>query len=76
MRQAYDLVIVDSPPVFASSDARVLGHWADGAIIIAESRSTTRKLFTEMSEMLHKANIEVIGVVLNKVAGRKGSYYK
>jgi succinoglycan biosynthesis transport protein ExoP len=75
MGQAFDLVIVDSPPVFAASDAQVLGHWADGTIIVVESGSTTRKLFTEMSEMLHKANTEVIGVVLNKVAGRGRAYY-
>ena len=79
MKNVYDLVIVDSPPVFAAADALILGSASDGAIVVVESGRTTRQLYLDTEEALQKANINSVGVVLNKVAGREGShlyYYK
>ena len=79
MKTAYDLVILDSPPVFAAADALILGSASDGAILVVESGRTTRQLYLDTEEALQKANVNTVGVVLNKVAGREGShsyYYK
>lgn len=75
MKGAYDLVVIDSSPVLAASDALILGGWADSTIIVVESGRTSRKLFAHVKESLLKANVSVTGVVLNKASGHEGSYY-
>lgn len=75
MKNAYDLIIIDSPPVLAAGDAAVLGALADGAIVVIESGQTSRRLFADMIESLKKANIDIVGGILNKVSGREGSYH-
>jgi len=75
MKSAYDLVVLDSPPVLAASDAVIFGGCADGTIVVAESGHTNRKHFMEMNESLQKANIGVVGVILNKMAEREHVYY-
>ena len=38
LRQLYDLIIIDSPPVLPVPDALILGRWADGAILVRALR--------------------------------------
>lgn len=75
MEKDYDLVIVDTPPVLAASDAIVLGGWADGTIMLIQSGKASKSHFVDIIETFKKANINVIGVVLNRVAWRTASYY-
>lgn len=75
MEKDYDLVIVDTPPVLAASDAIVLGGWADGTIMLVQSGRASKSHFVDIVETFKKANINVIGAVLNRVHGRHASYY-
>jgi hypothetical protein len=71
----FDLIILDSAPLLIKSDAAVLGRYVDGIIYIAEAGKTTKKAITETGEVLKKANLKLLGVVLNKF-GKKKSYYR
>ncbi len=71
----YDLVIIDTPPVLVASDAIIFGGWTDGSIMIIQSGKASRRHFSDILELIKKANINLIGVVLNKVVSRKISYY-
>ncbi len=62
----FDLIILDSAPLLIKSDAAVLGRYVDGIIYIAEAGKTTRKAVTETVDILKKANLRLLGVVLNK----------
>jgi succinoglycan biosynthesis transport protein ExoP len=73
MNKIYDLVIVDTPPVLAVSDAVVLGRWTDGTIMIIQSGKASRSNFPDIIESFKRANINLIGVVLNRVHGRASS---
>lgn len=75
MEGIYDLVIIDTPPVLAADDAINFGGWTDGAIIIIESGKASRRHFPEVIELLKKANVNIIGAVLNKVVGERTQYY-
>ena len=63
----YDLVIIDSPPVLAVTDASILAPMADGVILVLNSGQTRVDASKDARAQLEKANARIIGVVLNKV---------
>lgn len=76
MEQAYDLVIIDSPPILAASDAVIFGRATDGVILVIESGKGKKKHIADIMELLTKAGINVIGAALNKVStSRHSNYY-
>ncbi|MBI5827526.1 MAG: polysaccharide biosynthesis tyrosine autokinase [Deltaproteobacteria bacterium] len=75
MEEAYDLVIIDSPPILAASDAVIFGRSADGVIMLIESGKAKKKHIADIMELLSKAGINVIGAALNKVSTGRHSYY-
>ena len=65
-----DVVLIDSPPVLAVTDASVLAAQADGVVLVAASGQTTRRALRQAHATLAAANTRVLGVVLNKVLRR------
>ena len=63
MRQMYDLVIIDLPPILANSDAVLLTDLADGAIWVVRSGITPMNLVSRALEQLDEGKLR--GVVLN-----------
>jgi len=60
-----DLVIVDSPPVLAASDATILGLHMDGAILVVRAGRTQRDAAQRAMEQLQKVGTRVAGIVIN-----------
>lgn len=67
LRTGFDVVIVDSSPIRMFSDPLVLASKVDGAILVAEARSTSGESLKAAAEMLSGPNINLLGTVLNKV---------
>lgn len=61
----YDLILFDTPPVLAVTDAQILGSCCDGVIIVIRSHQTEKKDLVKTKELLTRTNVNVIGVVLN-----------
>jgi succinoglycan biosynthesis transport protein ExoP len=62
----YDFVVVDAAPVLLSTDAAVLARYTDGALVIVDTRSTTRRQLADAIASLHRAGATLLGVVMNK----------
>lgn len=76
LRRAYDVVLVDSPPVPAGADTTALGAAVDGAILVADLDRARRRALLDTRAQLERAGVEVVGVVLNQVRGRdRYGYY-
>jgi len=76
MRDEYDFIIVDSPPVLNLADALVLSHVVDGVVFIINSASTNRTHVKNSLASLEQIGARIMGVVLNRVRRPKGdSYY-
>ncbi|MEW6524450.1 MAG: CpsD/CapB family tyrosine-protein kinase [Bacillota bacterium] len=77
LRQNYDQVLVDSPPVLVVTDAAVLASQVDGVVMVIEAGETRGELARDAKESLLHAGGKVIGAVLNNVkgTGSSGSYY-
>lgn len=76
MRQRYDMILLDSPPLNLVTDAAVLGAEADGVVVIARAGSTDRSALRYAMDQLRAVNARVSGTVLNDLdyTGR-GRYY-
>ncbi|MBI4538237.1 MAG: polysaccharide biosynthesis tyrosine autokinase [Gemmatimonadetes bacterium] len=76
LRQLYEAILLDSPPLNLVTDAAVLGAAADGVILIARAGTTERGALRYAREQLEAVRAPVSGVVLNDVdfSGR-GRYY-
>lgn len=75
LRDIYDYILVDTPPVGSIIDAAVAARDCDGAIFVIASGQVSRKLAIKAREQLEKAGCRILGVVLNKVNVRKNKYY-
>ncbi|MHB8398585.1 MAG: tyrosine-protein kinase domain-containing protein [Candidatus Limnocylindrales bacterium] len=70
-----DLVIVDSPPLQAVTDAALLAAVCDGTLLIVDAGRTRRGVARNGREALAKAGARVIGVALNRLPERAVSDY-
>jgi capsular exopolysaccharide synthesis family protein len=66
LKHAFDIVLVDSPPVLPVTDTVLLAAWVEGTIVVARSGATTAKHLSETVERLRRAAAPVVGTVLNK----------
>jgi capsular exopolysaccharide synthesis family protein len=75
LRQRYDHLVIDSPPVLLVTDATILSTLVDGVLLVAESRVTPPGALVRAHRTLGIAGGRVLGVVVNKVDLHKGGYY-
>src|SRR5699024_3622263 len=62
---SYDLIIFDTPPVLAVTDAQILGNVVDGTILVVRSGQTEYELAIKAKEALEPARAKLLGTVLN-----------
>jgi capsular exopolysaccharide synthesis family protein len=71
LRRDYDYVIIDAPPLVPVTDAAVVAHLADGALVVARYGRTTRQQLVSSTASLAAAQARLLGVVFNRVAPPK-----
>ncbi len=67
MRESFDMVLIDAPPVGAVTDAAILATVVDGTVIVASSGIVATYALERAKELLDKVNARIIGVVLNRM---------
>jgi capsular exopolysaccharide synthesis family protein len=76
LKEHSDVVLFDTPPVNAVTDAAVLATKVDGTLLIFRSGTTKRDRAREARRLLEKVNANIVGVVLTDVKGEDTySYY-
>jgi capsular exopolysaccharide synthesis family protein len=74
MRQKFQMVFIDTPPMLNMPDARVLGRLADAVILVVRSAQTTRESAAAAAQRLSEDGTRVLGTILNEWDPRKTSY--
>ena len=69
-RREYALIVLDSPPVQAITEARMLSAVADATLLCVRWRSTPRDVVKHALEMLAESNAQIAGIVLTRVDPR------
>lgn len=75
LREHYDYVLIDTPPVLVVPDARVIARHADAVIYTVKWDSTTRTQVRQGLEMFSSLGIPISGLVLNQVDSRQMKRY-
>jgi capsular exopolysaccharide synthesis family protein len=75
LRDYFEYIVLDSPPVGTVSDARILAVSADTTILVVKGFSTSRHQTRDAVAHLTNAHARIAGVVINDVDVRRRSYY-
>ncbi len=76
-KNQYSMILIDSPPTIAVTDASVLSPIVDGVLLVVKSGGTQRDAVMHALEQLQRVNAPLLGVLLNgiKASNVYGSYY-
>ncbi len=76
LKQLADVVIFDSPPLLAVTDARLLVRRVDAMLLVLEAGRNRVQGCLRAKEILKQINVEPLGVVLNRLTSKhSGGYY-
>lgn len=65
LKQYFDIIVIDTPPLLHVADARALASQTDGVVLILRSAKTIRELAVEARRMLQSDGTPVLGVLFN-----------
>ena len=76
LKEVYDWIIIDAPPVSVAADAQILGRMSDGILLVIRQGKANTSMLKAVSQSLAQAEINVLGLLLNCFSsGSGGSYY-
>jgi len=75
VKQRYDFIIIDSPPLFNVSDAHLISKVVEQTVLVARSGGSTYESIARAYNMLTNINSSVLGLVINAVDVKKENYY-
>jgi succinoglycan biosynthesis transport protein ExoP len=75
LKEAFDIVIIDSAPLQLVSDAQVLSQFASSVIYVVKADSTPYQVAQNGLKKLRRVNAPVLGVVLNQLDLEKAEKY-
>lgn len=75
LKETYDMVLIDCPPLGWVIDAAVVAPVCDGAILVVESNAISYRYLQEVKKQLELTGVQILGSVLNKVKAQSGGYY-
>ncbi|HGU6069038.1 polysaccharide biosynthesis tyrosine autokinase [Klebsiella pneumoniae] len=71
----YDIVILDTPPILAVTDAAIIGHYVGTTLLIARFEQNTTKEIEVSFKRFEQSGVIVKGCILNGVIKKASSYY-
>ncbi|HAM3632033.1 polysaccharide biosynthesis tyrosine autokinase [Escherichia coli] len=73
--QNYELVIVDTPPILAVTDAAIIGKYAGTTLLVARFEANTAKEIAVSIKRFEQTGVVIKGCILNCVMKKASSYY-
>lgn len=76
LKESYELILIDAPPVGIVTDAQILSSFVDGTMIVLRVGHGDRKQTAYAVDLLRNVNANLLGVVMNRLPINEGGYYK
>ena len=74
LRERFDYVIIDSPPVATFIDSTIISTKTDGTVLVCGYGLVNNKIVQEAVEQLQNGNVKILGCVLNKIPQKKNAF--
>ncbi|MCW1874106.1 polysaccharide biosynthesis tyrosine autokinase [Erwinia sp. INIA-01] len=74
-QEHYDIVIIDTPPILAVTDAAIIGGYAGTSLLVARFEENTVKEIEFSVKRFEQSGVDVKGCILNGVVRKASSYY-
>jgi receptor protein-tyrosine kinase len=74
LRDQFDVVVIDAPPLLPVTDAAILGQMSDGAILIVRHGKTTRDQVSSAVDRLDAVDARLLGTVINMTPAKRSAY--
>ncbi len=75
MKERYDLVLFDSPPILSVTDSKILANKCEGTVLVVNTGKTEKQLALKARDSLSIAKAYIVGVVMNNYKLSKDHYY-
>lgn len=75
LRERYEYVIFDTPPVLSVTDPAIVAAQADGLVLVIRQGYCTRRMLSRAAEILRDLDVKVYGFVFNGVDASLPEYY-
>ena len=75
LRESFDYIIIDTPPLGSVIDAAVTAKQCDGIVFVIENNAVSYRFAQNVKDQIDKAGARILGVVLNKVDMSVKGYY-
>ncbi len=76
LRERYDVILIDTPPVFVGSEAKLVARQADAAVIVARAMADERGMIARVIRELDDHKAQLLGIVLNRARASTGGYFR
>lgn len=73
--ELFDIVLIDTPPVIAVTDAQILANQCEGCLLVVNSGKTEIDAIKKAKELLLQAKAKLLGVVINQRKLKNSHYY-
>ena len=75
LKEEFDLIIIDTPPMGIGADATIIGRNVDGVLMVVRNNFVSKKSVKKVKDDLVRTGSKVIGVVLNRIEKHQSDYY-
>jgi capsular exopolysaccharide synthesis family protein len=75
LREHFDYIVIDTPPVLPVTDAVLLATMSDGVVLVVRGQDTPTDVAVKSRDRLEYVRAKILGVVLNDVDVTSGDYH-
>lgn len=75
LREMYEYIVVDCPPILAVSDAAIVSKLCDGCLFVISQSKTEKAAAREAVKILRDNNVNILGCVFANISAKRGNYY-
>jgi len=75
LREQFDIILIDTPPILAVTDAQLLASRSDGVLLVINAGKVKKDIAAKAKDNLMRVNARLLGVVLNNVKRKDSEEY-